>query len=137
MKFNLEETVTGADFRPNAALLTLPRTLLEGVLQTLTENNVLPDAFSADGDEAVLAVFWETPVPLPESVTVTEGFFRLTLQGRWLSRGTGSEALWTSVLADNGIRIPLSCADCNGITQYLADVHRPAVKALLRKTFGV
>lgn len=138
MKFNLEETVTGADFRPNATLLTFPRASLEEVLLRLTEHGTLPDAFSADAETGTMAVFFEGNLPtLPPQVLATTGFFRFTLRGMRLTQGTGLAALWSSLLADKGIAVPLSCGDCNGITQYLAEAHRPAVEELLHKTFGI
>ena len=138
MKFNLEETVTGVDFCPGATLLTFPRASLEEVLLRLTEHGTLPDAFSADAETGTMAVFFEGDLPtLPLQVLATKGFFRFTLRGLRLTQGTGPAALWSSLLADKGISVPLSCSDCNGITQYLAEAHRPAVEELLRKTFGI
>lgn len=138
MKFNLEERVTGADFRPNATILTFPRALLEEVLHLLTQHALLPDAFSADGERGTMAVFFEGDLPtLPPQVLATAGFFRLTLRGSRLTQGMGLTALWSSVLTDSGIEVPLSCGDCNGISLYLADAHRPVVEELLHKTFGI
>lgn len=144
MKFNLEETVTGADLRPGAVLLTFPREQLPEVLFLLGKQGVLIDAFVVDRDRVTAAVFFpeeEDPEQrealIRQGITSEAGYFRLILRGSRLSEGRGLAALWETVLAEERIPLRLSCADCNGITQYLPVVSRPAVLSLLDRTFGI
>lgn len=141
MKFNLEETVTGADLRPDGAILTFPRERLLRILDLLKEAKADVDAFTVDRNRVTAAVFFSSPAPLPpllqEGVSVEHGFFRLTLRGSRLTEGKGLWALWESVLARENIPLRLSCADACGITQYLPDAARPKILALLEQTFGI
>ncbi|MBO5249043.1 MAG: hypothetical protein J6B54_07170 [Clostridia bacterium] len=142
MKFNLEETVTGADLRNNASLLVFAREKLREILLLLETQNVAPDAFVVDRERVTMAVFFPDGTPPSETwsthqVLAEDGYFRLTLQGHRLTEGKGLAALWDSVLADENIPLRLSCSDCGGVVQYLPDAARDTVLQLLNRTFGI
>lgn len=142
MKFNLEETVTGADLRSNASLLVFDRENLREILLLLENRSVAPDAFVVDRERVTMAVFFPDGAPTSEMwnthpILTEDGYFRLTLQGHRLTEGKGLAALWSSVLTDENIPIRLSCSDCGGVVQYLPDAARETVLRLLNRTFGI
>lgn len=141
MKFNLEETVTGADLRPDGAILTFPRNFLPEALDLLSQMRGEVDAFTVDENRVTAAVFFPSKASLSpllqQGVSVERGFFRLTLRGSRLSEGKGLWALWESLLAKEKIPLRLSCSDACGITQYLPDAARPRILELLHQTFGI
>ncbi len=142
MKFNLEETVTGADLRPGAVLLVFPRERLTEILRKLQERTISVDAFVVDRERVTMAVYFsEDPGNCGDfsekDLIVEQNYFRLTLRGHRLTEGRGLAALWESVLSDERIPLRLSCSDCSGITQYLPDSAKNAVLELLNRTFGI
>ncbi len=142
MKFNLEETVTGADLRPGAILLVFPRERLTEILNTLGEQCISVDAFVVDREKVTMAVYFPEDAGTPDGLSeqdliVEQNYFRLTLRGHRLTEGKGLAALWESVLADENIPLRLSCSDCSGITQYLPDSAKNVVLELLNRTFGI
>lgn len=141
MKFNLEETVTGADLKPGAVLLFFSREQMSEILAKLGEHNVFIDAFTVEETQGIMAIFpTEEIADLPELSycdSIEKEVFRLTLRGHRLTEGKGLAALWESVLTDAGISIRLSCSNCAGITHYLPESARKTVLELLERTFGI
>lgn len=143
MKFNLEETVTGADLRSGAVILTFSRDQSSEILTLLGRSEVSVDAFVVDRKRVTAAVFFpeeekaQCEALIRQGVTAESGYFRLMLKGSRLTEGRGLAALWESVLSDEKIPVRIACADCTGITQYLPVSTRPAVLDLLNRTFGI
>ncbi len=142
MKFNLEETVTGADLCPGVTLLTVPREHVLALIEELELRGVSVDGLQADETQATVAVVWDFPqngersLPL-SGLRVEPDCFRLTLQGHRLTDQGGLGALWTSVLTDEGVTPRLTGCFSGGITQYLPESSRRTVLSLLNRTFGV
>ncbi len=141
MKFNLKETVVGADITPGAVLLFFPRERMNELFQRLEEQKVFIDAFTADETRGVMAIFPQRKgadfSELLDGVTVETEVFRLTLRGHRLTEGKGLAALWESVLSDAKIPLPLACSNCGGVTHYLPEAARNTVLTLLERTFGI
>ena len=141
MKFNLEETITGADLKPGATLLFFPRERLSKILKTLGEQKVSIDAFFIRETKGIMAIFPLDEIPnLPELLdcdSIEPNAFRLTLHGHRLTEGKGLAALWESVLLDQNIPPVLSASNCSGITHYFPESARKTVLELLDRTFGI
>ncbi len=143
MRFNLEETVNGADLRPNATVLTFSRERLPEVLGYMGEYSVFTDAFVVDRQRVSAVVFFPEDgtdwgdLLLKKGISSEQGYFRLRLRGNRLSEGRGLAALWESVLSEAKVPLRLSCADGCGITQYLPAASRSKVLFLLEQTFGI
>ncbi len=141
MKFNLEETVTGADLKPGATLLFFPREQMPELLKKLGERKVFIDSFIVDETQGTMAIFPQNKTTdfaeLLDGVSVENEVFRLTLRGHRLTEGKGLAALWESVLADQEIFPRLSCSNCSGITHYFPESARQTVLQLLDRTFGI
>lgn len=143
MKFDPEESVTGASFRPDAVLLIFSRGRLQEVLEVLEREGIAVDSFLVERERVTAAVFFpEGRSDLPDAlfrqgILSEDGFFRLILRGSRLSEGRGIAALWESVLAREQIPVRLACSDSTGVTQYLPTARRFAVSELLNRTFGI
>ena len=141
MKFNLEETVTGAEFASGFSLLSVPRDQFVLLLQYLEESSLSPEGLSGDGERGCAVV--RSDGDLPESIRSLQGVsvispvFRLTLQGHRLSEDGGLGKLWQSALSDGGLTPLLGGAFAGGIVQFFPLSARDGVLALLHRTFGI
>ncbi len=142
MKFNLEETVTGADLSPGLVLLKVPRNQFVVLLERLEENSIPVEGLLGDLEQGMAVVRGDLS-PYAEALRSIPGlalepeYFRLTLRGHRLYGETGLGKLWNSLLADRGISPVLSDASSGGITQYFPEAARELVLTLLKSTFGI
>ncbi|MBQ1272574.1 MAG: hypothetical protein IIY12_03660 [Clostridia bacterium] len=141
MKFNLEETVRGAELCAGFSLLSVPRDQFVLLLQYLEESSLPPEGLSGDSEQGIAVV--PSDGDLPESIRSLQGVsvisdvFRLTLQGHRLSEDGGLGKLWESVLADHHLTPLLSGAFAGGIVSYFPESAKEGVLELLHRTFGI
>ena len=137
MKFNLEETVTGAEIRDGAVLLEYPARELTSILLAFGAANAEPDAFVQEGETVCLGVFPQGELPADLLAHKTGDAFRLTLLGSRIAPGKGLSDLLLRSLSEAGIPVSLPSYRASGIACYLPAAEKERVLALLEKIFGI